>query len=251
MKKLTENIVLIIASTVAFIAGAFMVLKAPQYHSDYIRGKTAVSVALLHDSDDVARGSGFVIRYKGMQLVISNDHVCEVLDDRVRADINGKNVILDKTNFLSSVDLCILRVASKSANLQGLKLASSWRLGQEVMVVGHPAVMPFTLNRGQIISLDESISMRYQIFSEEALSRCLKHPALEVLEYAGMLLCISKTTAIYTTVLGLPGNSGSALVDFWGDVVGVVFAGNKANWLIAVPLEDLVSVLDAYQSSLQ
>lgn len=251
MKRITENLIILAATVVAFVAGAFMVLKAPQYHSDYIRGKTAISVALLHDAQDNARGSGFAIRYKGMQLVISNDHVCEVLDDRVRADINGKSVILGKTNFLSSVDLCILSVASKSVNLQGLKLASSWRLGQEVMVVGHPAVMPFTLNRGQIISLAESLTLRYPIFNPIDYLNCIKHPGTEAIQHLGMTLCISKAMSLYTTVLGLPGNSGSALIDFWGDVVGVVYAGNRANWLIAVPLEDLVSVLDAYQSSLQ
>ena len=43
------------------------------------------------------------------------------------------------------------------------------------------------------------------------------------------------------------GNSGSPMVNMWGNVVGVVFAGNqRTNWGSAVPLKDVKELLKAY-----
>ena len=49
--------------------------------------------------------------------------------------------------------------------------------------------------------------------------------------------------AYATNVLGQPGNSGSPVVNFWGNVVGVVFAMDQYAWVRVVSLNDLKELL--------
>lgn len=244
MRKVLENLVLMVSVTVAFVAGAFMVLKAPQYHSNYIRDKTEESVLLMHTSEGRKIGSGFLLEHNGELVAVTNNHICEnIKDEAVAITKNDKEIRLKKIKSSVDVDLCKLAIISDSKGLKGLKLANKIELGQELMVVGHPAVLPFTLARGQLIGYDKVPIMLGMVFDQASFDKCVKERRGFVVETMFGYICAKEYDGAYTTVMGLGGNSGSATVNFYGDVVGVVFAGNEHGWLILVPLSHIKEFL--------
>lgn len=249
MSKLTENLILITATVVAFVAGAFMVLKAPQYHSDYIRGKTQNSVLLMHTNSGEPFGTGFLIEYNNDLLALTNDHICEDLPEHSIATVGTKEVYLEKTGTKTKEDLCLLKV-NNPEGLRGLTLADSVDLGEEIMAVGHPAVMPYTLNRGQVIGESTIPMPEGLIISKENYDNCIA-AGLEVRQVGFYEFCVRMRKAVFTTIKGLPGNSGSPAIDFYGNVVGVIFAVNRAMWLIMVPLASVKELLNSYSESFQ
>jgi hypothetical protein len=59
--------------------------------------------------------------------------------------------------------------------------------------------------------------------------------------------CINVTYRAYiTNMLIQPGSSGSPAVNFWGNVVGVVFATDSAGWASVVSYDDLRDLLKKY-----
>jgi hypothetical protein len=60
-------------------------------------------------------------------------------------------------------------------------------------------------------------------------------------------VCLTVTEGAYRTNMVIqPGSSGSPIVNFWGNVVGVVFAGDRAMWGSTVSQKDLVKFLKNY-----
>ena len=82
----------------------------------------------------------------------------------------------------------------------------------------------------------------------EAQCSQTKHEIIAVQTFFGEFkLCIENVMALQTTVVGLPGNSGSPVVNQYGHLIGVLFAGdNQVHWSDLVPLEDIKKLLSAY-----
>jgi len=199
-------------------------------------------------------GTGFVLEYKGRTLAVTNDHICDLQEDAAQATytLNGKERILalKKTHVKSPADLCLLEIQTEHS-IKGLQLASRYELGEEVMAVGHPAVMPFTLSKGQLIGLHKSNTLLALILSKEDHDYCINKTGTVAVVIQGMVVCIRVSESLHTTVHGLGGSIGSPTVNFFGNVVGVIYAGNDAGWMIAVPKEDLVEMLESYLRSLE
>ncbi len=237
--KLLENLVIFVSVTVAFVAGAFLVLKAPQIHSDYIRSKTEANVLLMHTSEEsIPMGTGFVFNHGDKQVVLTNAHICKHIEGpaiattKNNAELTIQIIKVDKVK-----DLCMLEILESSVKFDGLDLADDIKLGQEVMVTGHPRVLPYAINRGQLIGVEEVPIPISMVFTQEQYDACLADPNQEPIQTMMGWLCFQVFQGMYTTVLGMPGNSGSPVVDFNSDVIGVVFAANEYGWMILVPFD--------------
>lgn len=173
------------------------------------------------------------VTYEGRQFTLTNLHCCAVADRSVpgillnhigRQAFEGKSLIVDghrrKILYASeNHDLCLLEpiYAQKS-----FKLAPFWYTQQPVSVIGHPRGLPRMIRSGHIVVKDKSIFPWLTIFQPKDF------------------IMLSTTT--------YPGNSGSPVVDLFGNLVGVIFAGFKKFHTegLMVPLEDIREFLASY-----
>jgi len=245
--KLLENLIIFVSVSVAFVAGAFMVLKAPQFHSDYIRGITEPNVLLMQEKENGSPiGTGFVLKHKGENIVLTNAHICRNIEGTtVALNDKGVEISLQLVKIDKHVDLCKLEILDDMAkSFEGLELSEASDLGQELMVTGHPRVLPFTLSRGQVIGLEEVAIPHHRIVSQAGYDECHADPYSRPMNTMMGWLCFQVYDGLYTTILGMPGNSGSPIVNFHGEVVSVVFAANEYGWMIGVPNKHIKNFLE-------
>jgi hypothetical protein len=131
--------------------------------------------------------------------------------------------------------------------MTGLKISKSVDLGEELGILGHPRLFPLALTRGQYIGKIQVTIVKFQIQSKKMEEQCLLENGKVAMSFFFGPLCLKNYVAGITTIQALPGNSGSPVVNFWGNVVGVLFAGNDSdNWGIVVPLDQVKSFLENY-----
>lgn len=225
-----------------FLFGAGLVIKAPQFHGDYIREKVGSQVVMILNYEGNSGGTGFAVKApSGHVYTITNAHVCglgaETGKVYAKSDI-GRPIPLNILEVSKTSDLCIL---SGIGRLKGLSLASDVDLGEELGIVGHPRLMPLTLTRGQLIGYADVAVMT-------AEGPCPKEEGMyrTVMSMFGPV-CIEVNRSGLTTIPALGGNSGSPVVNFWGNIVGVLYAGDSSyNWGVILPVEALRELLKEY-----
>lgn len=158
-------------------------------------------------------GTGFYINQNGINYILTAGHVC----DHIVNDPALTNRSIAKTGFMQSnptvakfdkdVDLCALYFTPPS-NITPLKIADSIDFPEEVAAAGYPYSDPFTVTFGYAMNIYKD-----QLF-----------PAYST----------------FFTALIHPGNSGGALVNMSGEVVGVVSEGDdRTNTGYAVSLQNI------------
>jgi S1-C subfamily serine protease len=125
------------------------------------------------------------------------------------------------------------------------------QVGATLYAVGHPGLRQLTVSSGEYIGHEE-IQMLHDARTE---LECLQAngvmiplpPIIQILtgqEFA----CLIKLDTLQTTTVIYGGNSGSPAVNMWGNVIGVVFAGNRSqehdNYI--VPLSEVKRVLNKF-----
>lgn len=178
-------------------------------------------------------GTASQIKYRGKRFTITNLHVCTVADLSVRIGemtkipdhmLVGKSIILDgkKRKILAiskEHDLCLVEPILEQG---ALSIASTYYLQQEVFLIGHPRGLPRTVRSGHIIAWDKSI-----------------FPGLSMTE---------QKPFIWISSITYPGNSGSPVVNVFGNIVGLLFARERGYHTegMVVPLEAVQDFLELY-----
>lgn len=224
--------------------GLFMMLaaEAPGVHGSYIRSKVGSQVFRITNRQGNSGGTGFAVKAdSGKVYTLTNAHVCRIDGGRIYANLsNGRKIPLRIVEFSEEHDLCL---ASAVPKLGGLKLASSVAIGEELGVVGHPKLMPLTLSRGELIGYQNVIVLVDQNECNETEVGAI----YKTVESLFGPVCIMDVEGALSNIPILPGNSGSPVVNFWGNVTAVAFAADGSDgWGILVPLAYVQRFLKAY-----
>jgi len=165
-------------------------------------GMSATRVTAAAARDEYAFGSGVVIDAEA-GLIVTNDHVIRRAEKITVRLVDGRKLDAERLGSDPDTDVALIKV--KASNLTGIKFGDSEGLevGETVLAIGNPLLLGQTVTSGIVSGLHRSnIGLdRYEDF-------------------------IQTDAAIY------PGNSGGALVNIRGQLVGVntVFIGpGKAN----------------------
>lgn len=260
------------AVCLALICGVcFAVLKASELQNKYYRFAVGSKVYMIRDSVNSGGGTGFAVKApSGRSYILTNDHVCGVSTEGLTVLVTGpqgsirRNIIGHDENS----DLCIIE---GMPGVEGLSVAGSApSIGDTLTVVGHPRLMPTHVSTGELTGASTiSVSMgpisvtnpetgeveqidpkSGGILPEQCMMK--KHRQQDVdLDMMFFIVkvkfCILTVEDAYiTSVIIHPGNSGSPVVNFWGNVEGVAFASDETNWGRMVPLKDVKAFLKNY-----
>lgn len=255
---------------------AFLVSQAPQVHRDFLRGYVGSKTVRTFIPDHQGRkspdgqvmgygGTGFYIKSpeSGKTYVITNNHICEHSRNgkvQLRHQGDDKNVEtkIIKTQFYP--DLCLLGPIKKE--ISGLNLASSTRIGEIIALLGFPGGAELTLTMGEVISLNAKSHMPKFNITEKQCKAINKDAIFESVNLKDPMAILQAmmTTGIVSAcgvpfestrlaVMGFPGNSGSAAVNFYGNVVGIHYAmsgGGRLDDQYVVKIEQIREFLKGY-----
>jgi hypothetical protein len=269
-KKLLDYTVDITLVLSIIVGSIYLAARAPEFHGQWLRHSVGSKVYTIKDRVGSGGGTGFAIKApSGITYILTNDHVCSVSSDKQtvlvenEAGLSMRRRILIKSDF---TDLCLIEGIP---GVEGLTVGPEPMIGQIVAAIGHPSLMPITLSRGEIITKEDVMVLAGPISATWPDGRVQLAPP----EVGGILekdcqqkknrqideevdlgffvlkvkYCINVTEDAYrTNMLIQPGSSGSPIVNFWGNVVGVVFAGDRQMWGIDVSQKDLVKFLQNY-----
>lgn len=216
----------------------------PTLHNKYLRyevGDSTVQVLGFQGG-----GSGFAIKGEsGKDYIMTNRHVCDISTNgwvKIKSD-KGLSVFKRIVYKDTIHDLCLVEGDSR---LDALTLGSAPEKGDSFYIIGHPGLRQLTLSQGEYIGyslvpmIDDSVIDRNQ---------CTGHVydlnPLQQFVYGRAWLCVKSFKSYSTTAVAYGGNSGSPVVNNFGNVIGVLFAGSTEQERdnFCVPLEDIKRVL--------
>jgi serine protease Do len=156
-------------------------------------------------------GSGVVVTSDGFML--TSAHVVDRSDGRVRASfVDGREVEANLVGTDPLSDLAVLRVENSDLTAAELGDAESLRVGQLVVAIGNPNGFAGSVTAGVVSALGRSLPVRGR-----AAGRIVEN-------------------VIQTDAALNPGNSGGALADGRGCVIGINTAVAGVGLGLAVPI---------------
>ena len=245
---------------IAFIIGTnlFFSIKAPSIHENWIRkskvGSKTVKIVSVDNRD--YGGSGFHVQApSGNVYILTNAHVCALQKHGIL------NVILEGTNrtipkrvieVYKKHDLCLMEGIQ---GVSGIKVAKSISIGDPIAIVGHPNLYPLIVSKGTYIG-SRSISVAYSInkavMVPDNASKKIMHEIFKELFpeniFKSILMNLIPREAYQLHAYSRGGSSGSPIVNFYGNLVSVLFAGNRADAMdsYGVPLSSIKNFLSVY-----
>lgn len=229
-------------------------LNLTTYKHKMVRSFVASKTVTLTYTDTKKFGGGTGVHVKlphGGNAILTNAHVCALKDEHNEILVTSPLLehpmnrrVIGVANF---TDLCLIEGVP---GISGLSLGSNPEPGDEVNVIGHPFLMPTTLTHGEVIGEGEVDVADYIIYNEQDEANCNapKNKVLTIDTFFGMMkVCVVHINALHTNAIIYPGNSGSAVVNEDGRMVGLAFAGStETHWGLVVTLEDISHFLYQY-----
>lgn len=238
----------ILKSTQALFFGAFvglLALSAPQIHNYYMHENIGSSVVKVLNPSGRGGGTGFAVKGgSGKDYIVTNSHVCDAQEDGwmlIKSDRGFsafKEVIYQDENH----DICLIEGDNR---LDPLDVGSAPEVGDYNWIVGHPGLRSLTVSQGEFVG-NSQVKLAFAVSNEsQCKGEFIKLDPLTAFFYRTPAICIITYKSYATTAVAYGGNSGSPVVDIWGNVIGILFAGNteqeRDNHM--VPVTELKRVL--------
>lgn len=243
-----NTVIRAIAYLATAVVVAIFLLSINDIKEDYLSYTVNPSVLKLTPPTNLfSGGTGFVVRApSGKRYTLTNAHVCRIATNGIllaRGEGDYAMAYISVIEISNTSDLCVL---SPVPGIKGLSISSDQGFGDELSVVGHPHLEPTTISHGYITNHQHTMLV---ISNEASRIECeldmggkyedlSDNPFAQALGVAGR--CLKIYDSMRTNAVAYPGNSGSPVVNMYGNVVGVLFAGNSAdNYGYIVTLNDL------------
>ncbi|HMH32056.1 MAG TPA: trypsin-like peptidase domain-containing protein [Puia sp.] len=181
--------------------------------------------------DQRASGSGVILSTDG--YIVTNNHVIDGADELTVTLNNKKDFKAKVIGRDPSTDLAVIKIDAKDLPFLSFANSDNVHLGQWVLAIGYPLNLETTVTSGIVSAKSRNIGIN---------SRNSKSPV---------------ETFIQTDAAVNPGNSGGALVNTDGDVIGINSAiasptGSYAGYAYAIPsnlVQKVVNDIIKYGSS--
>jgi S1-C subfamily serine protease len=184
-------------------------------------------------------GTGFLVtNSKGKKYIATNFHVCDPLSNQtMQAQLKGKQPLLVKIiRYDREHDLCLLdAIEGPSVSIS----PSPIRDFESLFVVGHPLLHEQTPSQGRLVG-ESVVNVG---MSTDPDGTCPKGTTPFRTFFA--VGCVTPMLLAQTSLLIYPGNSGSPVVNFEGQLVGVINSAD--NYTAAgsfIPVRFLTKLLE-------
>jgi len=230
----------------------FVTVYGPQLHSTFMRKYVGDKVVSIYG--ERSGGTGFHVQTKsGKTVIMTNNHICNLAssnEELTVVDRSGKKHIRKVLFRHKFHDLCMVEPLEK---LSGLATAMSTYVGEIAGIIGHPGLRPLSLSRGEIIgslnislivgeNLSEDRCFGTNYTTEQIVAKLKLPPMLGMMLYAQGIytICFAENlNSVMFNGISYGGNSGSPVVNVFGNVVGVLYAGGKHStdaYLVPLPI---------------
>ena len=231
------------------IAGVilFVGINSNQLHNDYLRSSVGSSTVQVL-SPTGGGGTGFSVKAaSGNLYIMTNKHVCEAGQKGwmlIKQD-EGESVYKRIVYKDNKHDLCLIEGDKR---FSPLSLGYSPAKGEFIYVVGHPGLRQLTVSSGEYIGFSPVKLLDAVKTRKECRGEIYELNPMEQFFYGIEFACIRTYVSYATTAVSYPGNSGSPVVNKYGNVIGVLFAGSnqqeRDNYI--VPLYEVKRVLNKF-----
>ena len=148
-----------------------------------------------YQSTAAAAGSGFILTEDG--YILTNEHVIEKANTITVAMYDGTKYAATLIGYDTSNDIAVLKIDAKGLTPVTLGNSDALEVGEEVVAIGNPlGELTFSLTKGSVSALNRAVTLSSSV----------------------TMNLIQTDTAINS------GNSGGALFNMYGEVVGITNA---------------------------
>lgn len=210
-------------------------VQIPELHRKYLYNKITPNVFKITGVNNPnSGGTGFLLTHNGKTHIISNKHVCDAIGAN---GLVAVHTVIGQVNQPYIIDIAHDLCAIKAPKIlgEGLTIGSEPKTEDDVFMVGHPHLEPIRLNVGHYMDNFKVCLM------EKASLKTGKDSLQSIIDFfeAQRIVC---RQAYRIGIEMFPGNSGSPILNKYGNVIAVAFAGSVLD-KAAVPLPFLLNFL--------
>lgn len=192
---------------------------------EYVRPQTAQefksATVMITNKGKYSGGSGVIYKStENASYVLTNSHVCELLEEGGLVVTESGDYNVEQYKQSKVHDICVVRIIQNLGI--NTKLASaSPAFGDDVIISGHPHLLPTTISRGHMSGY---LDIQLLAGVEKCTEKEQEEMGFLCYWFDGMPL-IKTFTAMTSSALASPGNSGSGVFNSEGEIIGLLFAG--------------------------
>lgn len=194
---------------------------------------------MVTNREGTSGGSGVILRsFSNSSYVLTNAHVCAVIKDGGYVVRNHEKFFTEKYKISGIHDICLIEIMSNlGVNTEFAEEEPDF--GEKIVVSGFPMLYPLQIVNGMFSdSMTIEIVVGVKTCTKEDLE--IEDPEIQFFcDFLGFFPIIREYNTKTTSAIISPGNSGSAVYNYSGEIVALVFAGNGGDLTqgFLVPLE--------------
>lgn len=208
MNKLIFAIIFMFSSLA--MAGKFNPKTVSEFYRTSVR---------IYNAQETSGGTGSIFRsYINASHILTNKHVCRLVEQGGKVEHDGRYYEITHYKKFPKHDLCIVRV-EKNFKINTEIADRLAKRSSTVYVSGHPNLLPHVVTKGHL-------SDRMDIQIVVGTKKCGDgDDTLECAWFGGKPIVKTFDSQLVSNIIK-PGNSGSAVFNSKGEIVGVIYAGD-------------------------